>query len=118
MNAIPPAELDFSTISTKGQPLLRFRNKLFVCKRRTRNAVGQVIKCYWYCSSEACTGTLNYSIDVNNVLANENGTGGGIHDIALTKDHIIDFCKVTQNGIVRRTARTNVVSQARLGKIR
>lgn len=118
MNAILPAELDFSTISTKGQPLLRFNNKLFVCKRRTRNAEGQIIKCYWYCSSEACTGALNYSIDVNNILANELGTGGGIHDIALTKDHIIDLCKVTQNDIVRRVARTNVISQARLGKIR
>jgi hypothetical protein len=51
-------------------------------------------------------------------LANELGTGGGIHDIALTKDHIIDLCKVTQNDIVGRVARTNVISQARLGKIR
>ena len=83
MNAILPAELDFSTIPTKGQPLLRFNNKLFVCKRRTRNAEGQIIKCYWYCSSEACTGALNYSIDVNNILANELGTGGGVYTTLL-----------------------------------
>jgi hypothetical protein len=114
---ILPAELDFSTKSTKGQPLLMFRNKLFVCKKRTRNAEGQTMKCYWYCSTEACTGALNYSIDVNNVLANEFGTGGGIHGIALTKRHVIDLCKVTQNDIVRRVARTNVISQAKLGKI-
>ena len=114
---ILPAELDFSTKSTKNQPLLMFRNKLFVCKKRIRNAEGQIIKCYWYCSSEACTGALNYSIDVNNVLANENGTGGGIHGIALTKGHVIDWCKVTENDIVRRVARTDVISQAGLGKI-
>ena len=117
MNAIPPAELDFSTISTKGQPLLRFRNKLFVCKKKTRNAGGLVIKCYWYCSSEACTGALNYSIDVNNVLTNDNGTGECIHGIVVTKDHVIDWCKVTENDIVRRVARTDVISQAGLGKI-
>lgn len=117
MNAILLAEFDFSTISTKGKPLLKFRNKLFVCKKKTRNAEGQIIKCYWCCSSEACTGALNYSIDVNDVLANELGTGGGIHDIVQTKDHVIDWCKVTNNDIVRRVARTNVISQARLGKI-
>lgn len=117
MNAIFPAELDFMTISTKGQPLLRFQNKLFVCKKKTRNDEGQIIKCYWYCSSEACTGALNYCVDVNNALANELGTGGGIHGIALTKIHAIDLCRVTQNDIVRRVARTDVISQARLGKI-
>ena len=115
---ILPAELDFSTKSTKNQPLLMFRNKLFVCKKRTRNAEGQIIKCYWYCSSEACTGALNYSIDVNNALANELGTGGGINEIVLTKRHTIDLCNVTRNDIVRRVARTNVISQAKLGKIR
>ena len=114
---ILPAELDFSTKSTKNQPLLMFRNKLFVCKKRTRNAEGQTMKCYWYCSSEACTGALNYSIDVKNVLANENGTGEGIHGIVVTKDHVIDWCKVTKNDIVRRVARTDVISQAGLGKI-
>lgn len=84
MEAILPVELDLSTISTKNQPLLKFRNELFVCKKKTLNADGQIIKCYWYCSSEACTAALNYSIDVNDVLANDSGTRGGIHDIVFT----------------------------------
>ena len=116
--AILPAELDFTAISTKGQPLLRFQNKLLVFKKEAQNAEGKIIKCYWYCFSEACTGARNYSIDVNNALANELGTGGGIYGTALTKIHIIDRWKVTQNDIVRLVACTDVISQARLGKIR
>ena len=38
MNPILPEELDFSTLSTKNKPMLKFRNKPFTCRKKARNA--------------------------------------------------------------------------------
>jgi hypothetical protein len=80
MNQILANALDFSTLSTKGLPMLRFKNKLFVCRKKTRNADGKIHKCYWYCSSPACSGAITYCIDENNVHANQDGTGNRFFD--------------------------------------
>ena len=117
MKLILPAELDFSTLPTKRKSMLKYKQKLFISRKKTRNSDGKIVKCYWPCSTEACKASLNYCVDPNNVLANEDGTGRGIHDIVLQKDHDIDLCTITSYDIVRRVARTNVISQGRIGTI-
>ena len=60
---------------------------------------------------------MNYYVDPNIVLANKDGTGPGIYDIVLQKDRDIDLRTITSYDIVRRKARTNKISQGRIGKI-
>jgi hypothetical protein len=51
INQIVADQLDFSTLSAKNAKLLRYQNKLFVCRKRARNLMGMIDKCYWYCTS-------------------------------------------------------------------
>ena len=84
---ILPDELDFSTLSTEGLKMLRLRGKLYVCKKKTRDIAGNVFKCYWYCSTKTCHGSLSYLIDVANAQANADGTGIALNYVAIIRWH-------------------------------
>jgi hypothetical protein len=119
MNAINTADLDFSTLSSKNKPMLRYKNKLFKRGKIARNYQGIINNCYWSCATAACKATLKYSINVNhpNLNAVHNGLGPGIVDIVLSKDHCYDVCNITPNDIAKRVARTEIINQAATGII-
>lgn len=45
MNQILAGQLDFTTRSTKNAPFLRFQNKLFVCRKRARIPMSDLVSC-------------------------------------------------------------------------
>lgn len=75
INQILADQLDFTTRSTRKAPLLRFHNKLFVCRKRARDSMGIFHKCHCYCTSASCRGAITYCIDETNIHANRDGTG-------------------------------------------
>ena len=78
---------NFKILSTKGVPLMRFKNKLFVCRKRSRYADCIIHKCYWYCSSTACKGSVAYCIDGNNIYLNQDDTSIAILRMVWITSH-------------------------------
>lgn len=87
-------ELDFTTKSTKRFPMLKFRNKLFVLKKKTRNFDQSVLKCYWYCGTKSCNGAMTYQVNVNNAEAND-GTGIALYYVHLIRCY--SYCRAVIN---------------------
>ena len=108
--------LDFNTLSSKRNKLLKSNNKLFSKSKFTTNEDGAISKCYWACinSTKGCKAKVNYSI--NQLIAREghDGMSLGIIDIVET-DHDGEYCTTNAIDIVVRNARNDIMLQAAEG---
>lgn len=102
--------MDFSVVSTKGRPMMHYKNKLFTKSKETRNADGIQSKVYWSCSRRGCRGSVNYARVVNP----DNPEDGGIITNIIEREHD-DLCTTTSVDIFHRIARSEIIRQAASG---
>ena len=102
--------MDFSVVSTKGRPMMHYKNKLFTKSKETRNPDGIQSKVYWSCSRRGCRGSVNYARIVNP----DNPEDGGIVTNIVEREHD-DLCTTTSVDIFHRIARSEIIRQAASG---
>ena len=75
--------LNFQTLSSKGNLLLNYGDKLFARSKFARDVNHQISKCYWACrsSNKGCKAKVNYSVDVAVAGVGNKGLGPGIYDV-------------------------------------
>lgn len=90
--------LDFSTLSSKRNKLLKSNNKLFSKSKFTLNADGEI---YWACinSAKGCKAKVNYSIDQAIAGAGHDGMSLGIINV-LETEHEEEYCMTNAIEIV------------------
>ena len=90
---------DFSSVSSKGKILLRHENKSFT------NANGRIMKCYWSCINKSCSRKINYFV---------NAQMDHPINVAIV-EHDNGLCHTDEIGVIRRAAKTNIMSMASQG---
>jgi hypothetical protein len=110
--------LNFKTKSSKGNALLKYKEKLFSRSKFAVDGDNRITKCYWSCisSQKGCKAKVSYCIDVA-VAGDENdGMGAGIYNIN-EKPHTEEYCDITRTDIVHRRARNRILNRATEGQL-
>jgi hypothetical protein len=89
--------LNFQTLSSKGNPLLNYKYKLFARSEFARDADHQISKCI--SSNKGCKAEVNYCIDVAVAEVGDKGLGPGIYDVNESP-HDDEYCYTSKTDIV------------------